>query len=126
MENIKKYIVEKLIINKNIKTQEKSDPDDPMTWKVGDILAGTYGYSMTLPHFYKIIKRTAKMFTVKRMKGKIVSGHKNGQWQEIADENAPLDNHEYRAKINKWGRVRVDDISVRLWDGEPLYGDDMD
>ena len=123
MIRINEYLSTKI---KDAKYLEK-DPNDPSTWEVGDILSGTFGYSMILPRFYKIIKRTAKSFTVVRLEGKIVSGHRNGQWEEIAtddlyDENEP----PITARINKHGTVHVKDVYVTLWDGKPIYGDDMD
>lgn len=105
-------------------SKEKNNKD-PETWEIGDVLAGTFGYSMTLPRFFKIIKRTAKQFTCIRLKGKIVSGHRNGQWEEVPTDE-PYDNTQYTGRINKWGYVKIDDIAVKIWDGEPLYGDDMD
>lgn len=125
MQSILNYILEKLVINKDSKSINK-DPNDPSTWTVGDILAGTSGWSMCLPHFYKIIKRTAKSFTVQRMKGKIVSGHRNGQWEEVADENAPLVGKLLTGRVRKYGGVSIDGCHVHLWNGKPLHGDDMD
>lgn len=99
--------------------------DDPDTWEIGDILAGTAGYSMTLPRFFKIIKKTYKQFTCVRLRGKIVSGHRNGQWEEVATDEQYGD-EQYVARIGKRGSLKIDNTYVRLWDGEPLYGDDMD
>lgn len=108
-----------------IEKQEKKS-DDPSTWEVGDIICGTAGYSMVLPRWFKIIKRTNKQFTCVRLKGKVVSGHKNGQWQEIPTDEE-YDNEEYKGRINKWGRLKIDDTSMHLWDGKtPLHGDDQD
>ena len=122
-ENSKFSIVERLHINKDTK---EIKPDDPSQWEVGDILAGTFGYTISCPVFYKIIKRTAKQFTVARIPGKIISGHRNGQWKEIADEKATPEKETIKARINKNGNVIVDSVYVRLWDGTPLQGDDMD
>lgn len=105
-------------------TKEKST-EDPETWEIGDILAGSFGYTMTLPRFFKIIKRTEKQFTCKRLRGKIVSGHRNGQWEEVATDEL-YDNKVYVGRIGKHGYLKIDNILVRLWDGMPLYGDDMD
>lgn len=131
MKHLSTYIVEYLKtkdIHVDAKAEDKyrQDPENPNIWQVGDILCGIYGWSMSLPHWFKIIKRSNKQFTCIRLKGKIVSGHKNGQWQEIATDE-PYDNKEYKARINKWGYVKIDDVMVHLWDGKtPLHGDDMD
>ena len=104
--------------------------DHPNTWDVGDILCGTYNYSMIIPYFYKIIKRTNKSFTVVRLSEKVVSGHYNGQYTVIPDksktENDIKNNRWMHVRINKWNRVHVQDVYVTLWDGKPLHGDDMD
>lgn len=126
MKNIYNFIYEKLRLGKDTVPGKEKDPYDSSTWDVGDILAGTVGYSMVLPRFYKIIKRTAKSFTVQRMESKIVSGHRNGQWEEVADEKAPLKGVPTNARIRKSGSVVVNDCYVHLWNGEPLHGDDMD
>ena len=120
---LKDIILERLHVNKDTK---EIKPDDPSQWEVGDILAGTFGYTISCPVFYKIIKRTAKQFTVARIPGKIISGHRNGQWKEIADEKATPEKETINARINKNGNVIVDGVYVRLWDGTPLQGDDMD
>lgn len=110
------------------KMQREKNAEDATTWEVGDILAGSSGYNMVLPRFYKITKKTASQFTCIRLAGKIVDGSRNGQWHEIATDEPYEYDHgkEYKCRINKWGRVRVDDVLVSLWNGKPLYGDDMD
>ena len=128
MKDLNAYLFEYLLGKDNPEAISKGkDPEDPDTWDVGDILAGTYGYSMTLPRFFKIVKRTPSQFTLVRLRGKIVSGHRNGQWEEVATDE------EYGGKpvicrLRK-GRssLKVDNyVYVKLWDGKPLYGDDMD
>lgn len=128
MKNLKDIIIEKLHINKDTKSTEDIDPWDASQFEINDIVCCTAGYSMSLPRFYKITRKTPKGIVVKRMTGKIVSGHRNGQWQEIADENAPLGD-EYKGRIVQRGehaRVKIDGHIVHLWNGEPLHGDDMD
>ena len=124
-------------INEFLSTKTDKDPEeirkekvksenDPNTWEVGDILCGTFGATMTLPRWFKIIKRTNKQFTCIRLKGQITSGHRNGQWREIATDE-PYSDVEFKGHINKWGSLRIDDVLVHLWDGKKeLYGDDMD
>ena len=127
MKNLKDIVLEKLIINKDTNFKG-ADKEDPSSWEVGDIVCGTAGYSMSLPRFYKITRMTPKGIVVKKMSGKIISGHRNGQWEEVADETKPLGD-EYKGRIIHKGNykyVRIDGQSVHLWDGKPLYGDDMD
>ena len=125
MKQINVYINEKLIIHKDMDQQR--DPNDPSTWQEGDILCGTWSWTMCLPEWYVIKKRTPKMFTIQEIPGKIVSGHKNGQWEEIANINAKPEGKEIRVKINSNGEVWNKRVHLTLWDGKtPLHGDDMD
>ena len=129
MKHIIEYLFEKLKINKD--TQYNSDPEDPSTWKPGDILSGTFGYSMTLPIFYYIVKRTTSQFTLVKMSKKIVSGHHNGSFEEVPDESKlqkDLKGQEIRARLpkNHGSYLKVDGHYMHLWDGEPVWGNDMD
>lgn len=129
MKNLIDYIYEKLDVkNIDAKNLKEKDPYDPRTWEVDDIVCCTVGYSMSLPRFYKITRKTPKGIVVKKMAGKIISGSRNGQWEEIADENAPLGD-EFKGRIIQKGsyiHVNIDGHSVHLWNGKPLHGDDMD
>ena len=110
-------------------TQEyNANPNDPENWSVGDVLCGDIGWTMSLPVFYKILKRSAKGFTIVRLKGRIVSGARNGQWTEVATDELYGEKEE-NVRINKFGSVRVGGkygASLSKWNGQPLYGDDMD
>ena len=117
----KRYMLDGCI---KIKDREKTN-DDPTTWEVGDIICGTAGATMSLPRFFKIIKKTNLKFTCIRLKGKLVSGSHNGQWQEVASEEQ-YDNREYTGVANKFGSLKIDDTYMSLWNGKPLYGDDQD
>lgn len=129
MKHITQYILEKFKISKD--TKLSSDPDDISTWKEGDILYGTFGYSMTIPVFYKVIKRTNLQFTVVKLSKKIVSGHRNGDFYEVPDDTKlekDLKGTQYRGRIRKKGKniLKIDDVYCHLWDGEPVYGNDLD
>lgn len=126
MKNIDGYIIEKLHLNKDIKS--KVDLDDPSGWQVGDILVGQCGYSMTIVDFYEIVSITAshKTFVLKHVKDKIVSG--NGmQGTSVPDEGHYEDNgKEIKVRVNKNNRVKTDNTYLSLWSGEPVYFDHMD
>ena len=127
MKSFLNFILEKFEINKNTKASSATK-EDPHNWKIGDIVCCTTGYSMCLPKFYKITRTTPTGIVVKRMAGKIIKGSRNGQWEEIADENSPL-GEEFKGRIIQKGtyiNVKIDGHSVYYWDGKPLFGDDMD
>lgn len=112
--------------DRDVKYKDEKKANDPDTWDVGDILCGTFGSTMSLPRWFKVVKRTNKQFTCIRLKGKIVSGKMNGQWKEIATEEK-YDDKEYKGRVTKWGSLRIDDTLMHLWDGKtPLYCDDQD
>lgn len=131
MINLIDYIYEKLDVN-NIdpnKIKEKN-PNNPEDWDKGDILCGIYGYNMSLPAWYEIIKKTPRGFTVVQRTGKIISGHYNGSWQEIPDNSKrdkDLSGKQISCRIKKYGGLKIENVWVHLWDGKtPLNGDDMD
>ena len=83
MKQIKDYIIEKYLINNDVK-DESARSDDPSTWNTGDILVGIMSYSMVLVKFFKIVRRTAKKFVVVELEDKVVKGN-SLQGQCIAD-----------------------------------------
>ena len=131
MKSISQYIFEAFKINSKTVTKQESNPEDPSTWDVGDILSGTFGYSMTFPIFYYIVKRTRSQFTLVKLSKKIVSGHHNGSFEEIPDElkrEKDLKGEQIRARLSKRpsSYLKVDGHYMHLWDGEPVWGNDMD
>lgn len=128
MKNLKELIIEKLQLNKNIEAPKDVDEiNDPNYWEVGDILYGTWGYSMNIPIFYKILKRTAQSFTIVELPKKLVSGHYNSyHFEEVPDENKPIKEKPKTVRIKKFGGLAVDRTYLRKWNGKPVAGDDMD
>ena len=126
MKNIYSFISEKLKINSDtIKNTTESNPSDPNTWRIGDIVYTSWGYNMTIVDYYEIIKRTGKGFTFRKLKDKIVSG--NGfQGKSVPLEGEYENDKEIKCRINKWGSVRIEDSTAHLWDGEPIYYDHLD
>ena len=125
---ITKYIVEKFRLSKDNLTNHY-EPDDPTYWEVDDVLSGTYGYNMTLPVFYKIVKKPPKGFSVVKLTSKLASGHYNGSFTEVPDDSCLKDDLKQKPKtvrINSRGNVVIDRCYVTLWDGKPVWGNDMD
>ena len=126
MKNLNNYIIEKLKLNDNIKTQTEKKVDDPTTWDVGDIVVATWGYSMTIVDFYQIIKATGKSFTLRELEQKIVHG--DGQRGESVPIEGKFNEREkpINVRINKYGSVKIDRAYCRLWTGQPVSFDHMD
>lgn len=122
MKQIKDYIIEKYLINNDVK-DESARSDDPSTWNTGDILVGIMSYSMVLVKFFKIVRRTAKKFVVVELEDKVVKGN-SLQGQCIADPSQEGKTREGR--LNKWGTLVIDSYRCKLWDGEPVWFDHLD
>ena len=128
------YFLNEALIKKDTKLDKNSykKADDPNTWTVGDTLYGVSHYSMTLPYFYKVIKKTAKTFTLVELTAKLASGHYNGYFSEVPDESKlekDLKGEQIRARINKYNNLVVgksSKIYLKLWNGEPVEGCDLD
>ena len=128
MNNLKEYIIEKFKISKDIANKE-SNPDDPTTWQVGDILVTSGGYNMILVDFFEIVSKTAKSFKLKKLKNKTISG--NGWQGECVPDEGHYDTKEgeITCRINKYGSVRIGGHyghTAYLWDGKPQHYDHMD
>ena len=128
------YFLNEALIKKDTKLDKNSykKADDPNTWTVGDTLYGVSHYSMTLPYFYKVIKKTAKTFTLVELTAKLASGHYNGYFSEVPDDSKlekDLKGEQIRTRINKYNNLVVgksSKIYLKLWDGEPVEGCDLD
>ena len=128
------YFLNEALIKKDTKLDKNSykKADDPNTWTVGDTLYGVSHYSMTLPYFYKVIKKTAKTFTLVELTAKLASGHYNGYFSEVPDDSKlekDLKGEQIRARINKYNNLVVgksSKIYLKLWNGEPVEGCDLD
>lgn len=123
MKELDKFLFEKLKISDD---SEYMDSNDKKNWKVGDIVVAEFHWSMTLVDFYEITKTTGKTFTMKKLKQKIVSGNgQEGKCEPIKGEyekNEP----EVRARINKYGYVKIRDYYCDLWNGDPVYFSHLD
>ena len=131
MKSLNNFIIEKLKLSKDSKliTDPDAPLDDPTYWEVGDIICGTWSYTMTIPYFYKILKRTEKSFTIVELPKKLVSGHYNSyHFEEVPDETKKPTKKPQNVRIKRGlNAVYIDNrIHLRKWDGKPLVGDDMD
>lgn len=129
MKSIINFLNEALI-NKNSKITKKIK-DDPNTWSKGDILTGTSYYSMIIPYFFKILKRTDKSFTLIELSEKVVKGHYNGTYWVVPNEDKFEQDLKkgkpINVRYNKYGRIVVKrNVTLKLWDGEPQEGCDLD
>ena len=128
MKELNLYITEKLHLNKDIKTAEERDKSKPENWEVGDIIYSNFSYSMIIINFYKIVKISGKTFTFRKLKDKIVSGNgQAGKSVPIPDEFDQKETEEKRARINKFGDVKLDNYTYCYdGDGKPVTFDHMD
>ena len=101
--------------------------------KVGDILAGTWGYSMVIPAFFRVVKITPKRIKVVEYDGVMVSSPDgyNQQGYEMPDWDKPQ-GERIATLLEDWGEpaVRVASsaghVYARLWDGQPVWADYCD
>ena len=101
--------------------------------KVGDIYAGTWGYGMTIPAFYKVVKVTAKRVQLLEYDGVMVTddGY-NQQGYEMPDWNDCRGLVQGTPFATDWSmgiRIKVgygSYVWATLWDGKPIWADYMD
>ena len=104
----------------------------PHTFKVGDILYSSWGYSMTIVNWYQVIAVTPKMITVAEIESRLV----DGDGMRGTSKPLPL---AFKRKHYDWDAVQFtrkvkDDRYIQInesetaqrWDGEPKYHDHWD
>jgi len=94
----------------------------------GDILCGIFGYSMTLPVFYRVVKRNGNTVTIQKL------GHSIERTDDVGNFTAmPIfqssDGETERRKVSTYGlaeTVRCEYCTLHIWDGRPIRGNDFD
>lgn len=119
MQNIIKYLTEKLKINKDTKINSKIK-DDPSCWEIDDIIC-FYGFHI---EFYKIIKRTAKQFELHNIPVKLISGYFNSAKYECIPDINKESKEITKGKITKDNLLMIDGRKkyAELWDGNTVEG----
>ena len=100
------------------------------SYKFGDILSSSWGYSMTIVNYYQVVKVTPKMITVREIAGKLVSGDgMRGESIPVPNAFVPKKSYqpaEYRRLVVR-GMIGINESErAGLWDGEPMYHDHWD
>ena len=94
-------------------------------YKVGDVYAGIWGYSMVLAKFAVIVGLTPKSIKFQVVDNKAVGGD-NFRPKVVPDMNKKEKLVTVRMpKDPKWG-VRVDGCYMEKWDGKPIEEDHLD
>ena len=99
--------------------------------KAGDILAGVYHYSMTIPHFYQVTKVTPSGCKVVEMDSQMVRSadgpyHQQG-WMMPVPNTFTREKQARRTGAGEWKiGSRYDSMYLYVWDGKPMYADFCD
>ena len=100
--------------------------------KVGDILVCSWGYSMSLVDFYKVVKVTAKSAFLLKMGNKTVEHDSYGMYSrvmpsEICTTDKPLMRRIQRSHYDGELYCKITDYQyARKWDGQSKYFNDND
>lgn len=102
------------------------------TIEINDILVTDIGYSMTLPIFYKVIKRTTQTLSLQRLGQKTIEGDGMIGYcvpTEIESTNNHLAQLTARIKSNsdhEYAWRAKDRMYFKMWNGKPEYHNHMD
>lgn len=100
--------------------------------KVGDILVCSWGYSMTLVDFYKVVKTTPKTAYLSKMGSKTVEQDAYGMSSrvmpgEVISSEKPLMRRIQKSNYNGELYCKITDYQyARKWDGKSKYFNDND
>lgn len=98
-------------------------------FKVGDILTGDSGCTMTLPVFYEVVKVTKAQVVLRELKSYISSGtYFQGYTMPCLGEYAREATSRCGVKKFSWGEtfVSVDRTFLHPWDGKEKWHDRLD
>ena len=99
--------------------------------KVGDILAGTWGYSMIIPEFFEVTGKTAKTLKVRRLEKEMLRPNACGQQgyevpaEPLRDDVSPFSGTA-RMSVHGGLFVKMEYAHVKKWDGRKIWADYMD
>jgi hypothetical protein len=110
------------------------DDIDPSTPKVGDILYSSWGYSMTIVDFYKVLKVTpsGKSVSVQRLQSKTVEGHAGYEGYVMPTEHEATDRDTFfrNKRVSPSGQgysITLTSCQTAFtWDGKKKYFNRMD
>ena len=104
--------------------------------KVGDILAGTWGWGMTIPAFFKVTKITPKRVEMIQYDGKMIESADGGYFQrgyEVPNYSDAQGVARGTWRVTEYGEhylwVRMSNgqhLIANLWNEKPVYADYMD
>jgi hypothetical protein len=91
-------------------------------FKVGDVYAGTWGYSMTLAKFAVITQVLPKSLKFDILENQTVSSvDPNGFMPRVVPNmHRKKKTVTVRAKIDSYGYIKVDGCLMKKWDGKPI------
>lgn len=110
------------------RAEKKAKAAEGHDWVVGTILVCSWGYSMTLVDFYRVVEVIGKATVVVEEIGKItVSGEAGYQGTCIADIGSPAGGKRHKARVIDGG-IKIKDSSRRAqkWDGSVYSFNHMD
>ena len=103
--------------------------------KIGDILAGTWGYSMVIPAFYKVVNVTEKRLRLIALPKKMVGTADGGYGQQCYEVPEDVDTIRVNGKEGVLARPwkgwwlvgsKYGLRMLKKWDGQPVYADYCD
>lgn len=130
-EELKNHYYQTLDIEEILPKKRKSNVADPTfvnPYKVGDVLSGTYGYSMVLPIFFEVVKVTKAQVVLKELKAYVSSGdYMRGYTMPCLGEYASEQTFRCGVHKSNWGYgVSVHGKYVNIWNGNAIAHDRMD
>lgn len=119
----------KILSRLNIVADKEKKPNP---FKVGDILSCTWGYSMIIVDFYRVVKVLPSSVKIEKLQQKIVSGDDGFQGRVVPTDKAVksgVDGKTYRVLFTGDGEpcLKIESYAyARPWDGLPKMFDRMD
>lgn len=100
------------------KARKAADRAAGHSLEVGTILVHTFGYSMTIVHFYQVVRRTANSVWIQRLSLNALDSHRSGS--ERVMPGTELSGPVEMKRVSR-DSVKMDSGHAYKWDGQPAY-----
>ena len=92
----------------------------------GAILRYSFGYDMTINHYYQIVRAKGRSVVIRRIAAEVVNGDGGYSGTERPVKDAFLEGEPELTKRVTLNGVKVEHKHAYLWDGRPNYFNNLD
>lgn len=119
---------ELVALNKKAKEHRRASNKAARELEVGDILACSFGYSMTLVQFYRVVKLVGNQSVrLEELSSNLESNDNGWSGYKVPDLNGSTEPLDSTYRVQRGTTVKISDSQyAHKWDGKPMYYNSLD